>query len=512
MYESYDRHLNIFWQYNGNPYLEDNITRAFINTLSLSSKTLQINMINFLISDIEEKIETDNLAEIEIKYDLQNPFIKDISSKKCKKILIGLNPNGLEWGEETYSILKKINIETDLIEEVINNNSKLKHLLKSKDIDENKINENIEYYRYVLNTILERGNSRPDGWIFVFKKNQLEPEIIIAIETKLWSLDPFQLKNHLEKSLGIKETCDKRMKLIKFEEICEKIKFDLNRSSNGIEEHFLKYMELLGYYIKVDEFEKNDILFAIDNDYNRVINNKWVKWFDYYFFSDEYKKFEREVNTKITYDRKKRQLWFEDIKNGNIYFDITSNKNELERESAFFIGTEIGVNSKDYMKKFKDSITKNEKYIEELSIIYTNNSDKKEYESIFSIFKRLNSNQMTQYMGIRDYQQINECLKELKSDDIYRNEIWKNDCLKILGEIKAKNTDYNITSLIEKVDKWKFGEKKSSLYNLLSYLRFVDYVNYNAIYNRNKESISELFSKMLLKHYKGLQYINKLSK
>lgn len=29
---SQDEHLNIFWQYNGSPHLENNITKAFINT------------------------------------------------------------------------------------------------------------------------------------------------------------------------------------------------------------------------------------------------------------------------------------------------------------------------------------------------------------------------------------------------------------------------------------------------------------------------------------------------
>lgn len=27
-----DKHLNVFWQYDGRPWLENNITKAFINT------------------------------------------------------------------------------------------------------------------------------------------------------------------------------------------------------------------------------------------------------------------------------------------------------------------------------------------------------------------------------------------------------------------------------------------------------------------------------------------------
>ena len=57
MKKSYDRHLNVFWQYNGNPHLEDNITKALINILSLTNDKLKIEIINLFLESIgEEKI------------------------------------------------------------------------------------------------------------------------------------------------------------------------------------------------------------------------------------------------------------------------------------------------------------------------------------------------------------------------------------------------------------------------------------------------------------------------
>ena len=93
MYESYDRHLNIFWQYNGNPYLEDNITRALINTLSLTNDNLRLEIINFFLESLgEEKIVND----VQITFDLQNPYIKNIKDLNCKKLLIGLKQYALQ--------------------------------------------------------------------------------------------------------------------------------------------------------------------------------------------------------------------------------------------------------------------------------------------------------------------------------------------------------------------------------------------------------------------------------
>ena len=98
MRKSFDRHLNIFWSYNGRPYSEDNLTRAFITTLSSLEKFQQIEFINWFI---EEKIEGENL---EISFDLQNPYLnieKEVKKSK-KRIMIGFNPSGECWGNEKY--------------------------------------------------------------------------------------------------------------------------------------------------------------------------------------------------------------------------------------------------------------------------------------------------------------------------------------------------------------------------------------------------------------------------
>ena len=101
---STDKHLNIFWNYNGNPHWEDNITKAFINTLSMSSKRVQVDMIELLL---KEKISC-SIEDLDIEYDLQNPFIQGIEALDCKKYLVGISPTGKVWGDELV-LLQQLN-------------------------------------------------------------------------------------------------------------------------------------------------------------------------------------------------------------------------------------------------------------------------------------------------------------------------------------------------------------------------------------------------------------------
>ena len=43
----------------------------------------------------------------------------------------------------------------------------------------------------------QRGDSIPDGWIFVYSDGK--PEYLVALENKLYDLDPTQINNHIEK-------------------------------------------------------------------------------------------------------------------------------------------------------------------------------------------------------------------------------------------------------------------------------------------------------------------------
>lgn len=499
MKRSYDQHLNVFWQYNGNPHLEDNITRALINTLSLTNDNLRLEIINFFLESLgEEKIVND----VQITFDLQNPYIKNIKDLNCKKLLIGLNPSGKEWGSEIEQSLKKINLEKDINNELIENDKLLKKFLISKNMYETVSEERLNDYRRVFKTILKRGDSRPDGWIFIFKEGNINPNIVIALESKLFNLDPYQIKNHLVESLGIDGDEKKVNKNITFETLCDKFKNSTYRNPCRIEEHFLDYMEMLGYYLKINSFNENDVLFAIENNYNYIIKNKWNKLFDNFFISTEYNDLSEKIETKINFDLKKRQLWFEKIKNANIYFDTPLEKEDFINGNAIFIGTEIGVNSKDYILYIQKTFKENNS-IEVLSSLYEVND--KVYESIFYIFKRINQINFSKYFSLLKSNNLDEILIEFINNTAYENKLSKSKCLELLRKINNEYPESQIDWLIDKIN-----DSSRNNYNLLSYLRFVDYIKYDQLYDIDEKEFNKLFSKMIFKHYQGLKYINSL--
>lgn len=290
MKKSFDRHLNIFWSYNGRPYLEDNLTRAFIITLSSLEKLQQIEFINWFI---EDKLEVD---EIDISFNLQNPYLDiDREIKRAKKrVLVGFNPTGKSFGNEKHSILNNIESYEFEIEKL--NSDKYKTYLKNKlplemsekleEVDEFG-NSYIEKIKDIILSYLNRGSSRPDAWIFIHKNKTLE--LVIAIETKLWDL---KLANHCKKCLDISK---EEVKYKRFKETFDELKKIKTKNNNMVLHHFLDYMEKIGYYTNLDMITMEDFdgIFALQEEDSKLgkelLNRKFSNYFDSYFKSKEYK-------------------------------------------------------------------------------------------------------------------------------------------------------------------------------------------------------------------------------
>ena len=82
------------------------------------------------------------------------------------------------------------------IETLIRQNYPLKDEKEIEDLVRKQVNETREI-------IENRGDSIPDAWILISVNNQLK--YCIAMENKLYDLDPFQLHNHCEKSLLMRQ-------------------------------------------------------------------------------------------------------------------------------------------------------------------------------------------------------------------------------------------------------------------------------------------------------------------
>lgn len=184
-----DNHLNLFWQYDGKPYLENNITKAFINTLDgLSEAQVRKVLFSLLGIDIKE-------GKMKIDFYLQK---KPDPSKveefdEANRIMFAFSPTGKCWGVEGLDIMDKKRLFKAIKKE-------LKKELKEENLSEEELNRETKKAvdEYLKDT---RGDSIPDGWIFIYVDGK--PEYVIALENKLYNLDPTQINNHIEKSLLI---------------------------------------------------------------------------------------------------------------------------------------------------------------------------------------------------------------------------------------------------------------------------------------------------------------------
>ncbi|MGL5595295.1 MAG: hypothetical protein ACRDDH_15290 [Cetobacterium sp.] len=517
MRKSYDRHLNIFWSYNGKPYLEDNLTRAFITTLSFLNKAQQIEFINFFIGD--KVIEED---DVEISFDLQNPYLDiDKEIKKAKRrIMIGFNPSGKCWGnQEDYEILD--NIESYQFEEgKLNSDNYINYLskklpleitLKLKEIDELGISY-AENVKDIILSYLNRGGSRPDAWIFIHKNSVLD--VAIAIETKLWDLDPEQLANHCKECLDIPK---EEVKYKKFKETFDKLKKLEVRDKTSILSHFLDYMEKIGYYTNMDEITRDDFDKAFtskeeDSKLGReLLNRKFNKFFNSYFKSKEW----GDLKNKEKYDveENKRRISIEAIGMkglGNIYFDTyfdDSFEGNENKKIVFFIGTEIGVANK-YANELFSKKLKDVEFKEKLNELYPQRENE-EYVSRFEILFRVNQSNYTEYIFLKEDKSLNNILN-IKDQIPYKGSLSKAQCIENIASKKfEKYIDKNNLQQIQKIEKRGGDKSTATNYNLMSYLRFIDYVKLDSILEINEIKFNAKFSRILEKHLYGLQKINK---
>lgn len=232
-----DPHLNVFWQYDGKPHLENNITKALINTLDeMSEKDFR----NVFSSTFGLKLTPGELKReffLQKKPDMEK--VREFSEEK--RVMFAFSPTGKCYGFAG----RDIKDEKTLFKVI-------KNEFKTKYEDESKLNEETEKaVKEYLDS--QKGDSIPDAWIFLYVDGR--PEYVLALENKLYDLNPDQLNNHIEKSLLILEN-KKPVIYRKYEEIVE----TLNRVDCYLAKQYVEYMVLLGYW------EVNDFSLACSSD------------------------------------------------------------------------------------------------------------------------------------------------------------------------------------------------------------------------------------------------------
>lgn len=224
-----DRHLNIFYTYGDKAHLENNITKAFINVLqSLNDQELKETVKALFDFDLPNGTYTTTF------YLLTKPK-EDLVKQYLNRIMFAFSPTGKSWGFEGLDIKNEKEIRKVLEEEA----------KKRSEIEE----EQKDYVTYTLEEILETRKNKgsiPDGWLFIDVNGK--PVVVIAMENKLYDLNPYQLNNHIEKSLLITKS-KQRPVYRKYEDIVSLFK----QFESYIPHQFIEYLIILNY-IQVDDF------------------------------------------------------------------------------------------------------------------------------------------------------------------------------------------------------------------------------------------------------------------
>lgn len=187
-----DSHFNLFISYGGNYGLENNITRALIIVLNEISCEEKCQVLEQLIPSLQfhkgEKytfefyLQTSPSAQIKSLFSLN------------QKYMFGFCPSGRAWKTKNLSSGSPKEIKAGIREAI---------LLDDPDIDKSDLETKVEAnYKDDMLRLDSRGGSIPDAWILIYE-NDKAPFALIACENKLIDLNPFQLRNHRLKSLGI---------------------------------------------------------------------------------------------------------------------------------------------------------------------------------------------------------------------------------------------------------------------------------------------------------------------
>lgn len=234
-----DNHLNVFWSYGGNPDLENDITKAFINTIDGMSVSQKEILFKELFG-----IEISGL-KCSFKYYLQrkgNTLSSEVSKiPESNRIMFCFSPNPDHKGYKGQDTNDWDIVSEDIRKEV------------EKEYPNDKKTQDFEFGKRLseCKRSAARDGSIPDACVFIYVNDV--PTYVIAMENKLYSLDPYQINNHIEKSLLIVDGSKKKKPIYKgYKEICSILE-SKSFCDTWICQQYLEYMTIL-HYRKPEKF------------------------------------------------------------------------------------------------------------------------------------------------------------------------------------------------------------------------------------------------------------------
>ena len=457
-----DAHLNIFWMYGGVNYLENNVTKALINTFESLDDTKVVEVLKNL-NVLPESTHSVN----RIDYQLQKKPDKGLIEKFPDegKVLWGISPTGRAWSQNDIQI-EKLNFDNE--SESIN--LIMANLTENVD-DKSAKAEAIRQFDTIKEIHDNRGDSIPDGWIMIYKDDT--PLYCIAVENKWYNLNPYQLRNHWEKSL-LKN--DGITKFSRYEDIYRQIRV---YKDEIVPAHFLEYISLLGCEPST-EFYAEDFAMTSEKFYQDILNRKFYRYLER-FMVDFAKK------NSMEYDIVNQRLYIPEIDHLNVFFDFNSHNGVLS------ISTEIGVDKEWVNRKL-------------FPLLHQSPSIRKTIENIYPSgyyvrYIRLNNRSKSLYFWIQHYSTLDDYLSSIDIEKIAISKYSKINCYKELQALGVPSDNIGMQQL----HGWEFKD-----WHWLEYLRIIQDVDVKKYCGNDTKFLDICLTKIIEQQEKGIRELHKL--
>lgn len=479
-----DKHLNVFINYNEKYWLENNMTKAIVNTLELLDTSSQLELIAELVKS--PAITQLDKSQYHCRFALQSkPRGLDILAVPSEnRILLGLSPTGGTWNEKLLDIRKlKLN-PTDAVQEIYT--TLFSEVTSVKEMEKGKFDKTyLNFAQAEYDTLLwldANHGSIPDGWILIEKDGQ--PVYCIIIENKLYDLNPYQLRNHRQKSLEYNAATTITQSFSTVYDLFLRKKNNLDvKGQTTLIPHLLEYMTIMGYE-PVHRFYPNDVL-TIRNA-NSEEERKFYKELLYQKFFNFFQNYCEENG--YDFNRKKRCMNITGISEFNFVF-------EFDVENAqIIISSEIGNQNAFVSQKILAELQKADSdFAQQVQNDYP--------KSTFERFIRMKSSRAFLYFPIAEYDHLNAYIDSIKGMSISDGKIPKDECLKFLTTQHVHPDEHAYAAL----KRYQFQH-----WHKLEYLRILDRLELDKyLYEPNHASLKRDLTMLIEQHIIGLKRFQK---
>lgn len=401
-----DRHLNVFINYGDTHHLENNLTKAFIHTLSFLDTAQQLH----LLADWLEEPRLNQLdvstTDIHFGLQIQPPELAIENIPMANRLQLGICPTGEAWNENLLNLgalPADPTIGIQMVYDALRSDQGEAGMTQEESVADLK-KRAAEEYDVLMNR--SKQGSIPDAWIVVYEAG--EPTWCIIVENKWYDLNPHQLRNHREKALAHAEA---KTKIRSFAQLYDRFRSVQERThQQTLIPHFLEYLSLTGNEA-VHRFYPADVKVIREakslqerDFYANLLYRKFFKVLDVFAKNEGY-----------VFDARTRRMQVDGVEQFNFVF-------EFDQDTGHFrISSEIGVKNQNVNKRILPRLLDASRSLQsDIEQLYPN--------SVFQRFIRLNKFNTNHYFHIAQYPKLGDYLAAIKDVPITRSKVSAREC------------------------------------------------------------------------------------